>query len=1491
MALLPCLAQVSQAQDFYVAPGGNDAAACTTPGTACQTISAAIGKASSGDEISVAAGTYAESVVIDKALTLNGAQSGTATSSRTAGSGTESILDVRGLPFGFDVQADNVIIDGFDILGDASTWAGVRMFGTREFVDIRYNFIHGMANENPNSSSFSYAYGIWALGGGSVGSRGSIQRLTINANHIYDLGGAALGSGHVSGGAGLFLMSLEGNNTGTGALIAANTFSDMADGSHTLWPQPGLGAALLQDDDNGRIDSGVQITANTYSDLVLGVVMQTDASRVTESNSSFSNVDVLVKQLDGLGEVNEAPLQPFNTRDDDHLVVFPASGVTSKAYFPTGQDRYVSSTGSDNFNICTDASNPCRTIQWAHDRAFAGETVHVGAGTFAESVTATKALSFQGAGAGTAVTSRTSGSASETILDASGQAVGFDVQASDVSIDGFDVTGNHLTWAGVKLFGAFDGVTVQNSFFRDYSGANPNSSSFTYAYGIWGLGGGSVGNRGAITDLTIQGNEVNNLGGSAVTNGLSGGAGVFLMSISGASAGAGATISGNRFVGLKDGTHGVFATQPGVGVAILQDDDGGADDGGASVTGNTYSGTELGVVLEAINSSVSEQNSSFTGASVFVLNASSLASVNATALEPYALSTSPSLNGFSAPAGSVAYFSNAQDAFDSSAGAATVQVQGNVSGTGTATATSMELDAGQLVIIQNGVEIFRGSPSAVNAIVITGTAGNDTLDINLNLLGSLPAGGIAFNAGAGFDTITLSGGSGLNTVTHTFFNANDGTVDVDGTLVATYTGLDPIIDNLSAVNRVFTFTGGSESVTLSDDGVAGNGYSFIDSDMAESVTFLNPTTSLTVNLGSGDDTITMTALDSGFAVDPVINGDDGEDRFNITPSANYAITVNGGIPTGAPGDVLDIALVGTTGASLTNVGGSGSWTFTNRNTVSFSGIETQIDDPSTADLALSKTPETVVAYPEDVLVFTITVSNNGPSDATGIEITDDLPSRLTCACSPTVSEGATAYSGGAGGTITWNGIDLAAGESATMTYRASVSGSTPGTETNSALIAVATPTDPVASNNSASSTIEYRRPVRFPENVLVQAVDFRVNSGGMVETFAGTFNQGLYRSLPGFIGSRWAPVRGGLPSPLVVNEVLVASTGTMYLAAHGWAGMYSSTDGGRSWDAVDFGGPTLTIVHAVAESELDGILYISADDGQIWRLSGGFWDFAGRLPEGAAHTPWTMVADPAVSGRVYAGTFGDGVFRSDDYGETWVRISEGAMPNNGSIHVFDLAFDPELTPTTLWAGTSRGIFYSQDSGVTWVDASSGLGKFTEVRSIAFGPVDPLPTATGRMYVATWGGGVFELPSDRATLPSWTNVTLRLQQVGVVGVTPDGKKLWAGPATGGAVGLSLSSVSTDAEPPAELPTGLSLHQNYPNPFNPSTNLSFALPQSAEVRLSVHDVMGREVAVLVDGLLPAGEHSVVFDASRLPSGPYVYRLRTPGASLDRVMMLLK
>jgi hypothetical protein len=98
-------------------------------------------------------------------------------------------------------------------------------------------------------------------------------------------------------------------------------------------------------------------------------------------------------------------------------------------------------------------------------------------------------------------------------------------------------------------------------------------------------------------------------------------------------------------------------------------------------------------------------------------------------------------------------------------------------------------------------------------------------------------------------------------------------------------------------------------------------------------------------------------------------------------------------------------------------------------------------------------------------------------------------------------------------------------------------------------------------------------------------------------------------------------------------------------------------------------------------------------------------------------------------------------------------------------------------------------------------------------------------------------------------------------------------------------------STAAEDLAEVPTGLRLEPNYPNPFNPTTTIPFSVESSARAMITVHDVLGRQVAVLLDDVVPAGSQTVTWDAGTHPSGLYNVRLSVDGQVRSRSVALQK
>jgi len=121
-------------------------------------------------------------------------------------------------------------------------------------------------------------------------------------------------------------------------------------------------------------------------------------------------------------------------------------------------------------------------------------------------------------------------------------------------------------------------------------------------------------------------------------------------------------------------------------------------------------------------------------------------------------------------------------------------------------------------------------------------------------------------------------------------------------------------------------------------------------------------------------------------------------------------------------------------------------------------------------------------------------------------------------------------------------------------------------------------------------------------------------------------------------------------------------------------------------------------------------------------------------------------------------------------------------------------------------------------------------------------------------------------------------------------------------TNPATGFQLMPIDTndiipgfvvDVDQPSDqtIPVAYALEQNYPNPFNPSTRIEFSLPKESNVQLKVFNMIGQEVATLVNGTMDAGYHVVTFDARNLASGLYIYRIIAGEFTSVRKAVLLK
>lgn len=104
-------------------------------------------------------------------------------------------------------------------------------------------------------------------------------------------------------------------------------------------------------------------------------------------------------------------------------------------------------------------------------------------------------------------------------------------------------------------------------------------------------------------------------------------------------------------------------------------------------------------------------------------------------------------------------------------------------------------------------------------------------------------------------------------------------------------------------------------------------------------------------------------------------------------------------------------------------------------------------------------------------------------------------------------------------------------------------------------------------------------------------------------------------------------------------------------------------------------------------------------------------------------------------------------------------------------------------------------------------------------------------------------------------------------------------------------ISDGAVLTGIDNERSLPEGFELEQNYPNPFNPQTTIEYTIARRTEVKLTVYNILGQEIAVLVDEVLNQGVYSQLWDASNLTTGLYFYTLEAGGGKTTKKLLYLK
>lgn len=269
---------------------------------------------------------------------------------------------------------------------------------------------------------------------------------------------------------------------------------------------------------------------------------------------------------------------------------------------------------------------------------------------------------------------------------------------------------------------------------------------------------------------------------------------------------------------------------------------------------------------------------------------------------------------------------------------------------------------------------------------------------------------------------------------------------------------------------------------------------------------------------------------------------------------------------------------------------------------------------------------------------------------------------------------------------------------------------------------------------------------------------------------------------------------------------------------------------------------------------------------------------------------------------------------SDDYGATsagnliltennesqYARIAA----NGGSANQ-----DVMITYRRQYSGNDWDPFYQNTTtgGITlaswtngYVDASTseawyadvvGVRNATNLFKCAY--TQDVTVSVPGAYYAGWNGTSWTSPAPTQTNDLPVDNTFGKTRAGYkLGGGDDCMSIWCGASGVGVFASRLCQTTLGiGNNNNEMPHEYKLAQNYPNPFNPSTIINFSIPKSGLVKLVVYDILGREVTTLLNEAKVAGNYSVTFDASKIPSGVYFYKLTSGSFVSTKKMALVK
>ncbi len=345
-------------------------------------------------------------------------------------------------------------------------------------------------------------------------------------------------------------------------------------------------------------------------------------------------------------------------------------------------------------------------------------------------------------------------------------------------------------------------------------------------------------------------------------------------------------------------------------------------------------------------------------------------------------------------------------------------------------------------------------------------------------------------------------------------------------------------------------------------------------------------------------------------------------------------------------------------------------------------------------------------------------------------------------------------------------------------------------------------------------------------------------------------------------GDSWTDVDNTPRSGKLID---IGDDGTLYCSRE-YVGFFVSTDGGANWEKVSDGLDARPQFRALGVAA-NGHAFVVLRDNTAYHLLPG-------------SDTWQVVTGTLADTRIrcflrtpgffFIGAQDGGLFRSADNGHSWTKCENGLPPSG----IMALQAHAGL----LYAGSFGNVFRSSDDGDSWED----VGDETEAVVTSIAARDD-----GTLYISTTARGVLVMHEGRGEWEEF-NEGLPREFVDEMAIDAAGM-MYARVSWNGVYRRTVPTVGVRRS--ASIPSTCFLHQNYPNPFSPATTICCTLARPMTISLIVTDALGREVMRLADQRrMPAGTHSLRFDAKGIPPGVYFYRLETEEAPLVRKMVIM-